>query len=101
MNARKLGKKIDLFLLKCSTFEFRTKKLMALKLFEFVEQFLMHTFLFKLTQFGKTGSMGKTFISLGNLIINFRNYKSITFFVTFTLLQFDSEFAFLLTMEMH
>ena len=76
---------------------------MALKLFEFVEKFMMHTFLFKLTQFEKTGSMGKTFSSLGNLIINFhfRNYKSITFFVTFTLLQFDSEFAFLLTMERH
>ena len=46
----------------------------------------------KLTQFEKTGSIGKTFVSLGNLIINFhfRNRKSITFFGTFTILLFDS-----------
>ena len=64
---------------------------MALKLFEFVEQFIMNTFLIKLTQFEKTGSIGKTSISLGNLITNFhfRNLKSITCFVTFTLLLFD------------
>ena len=43
---------------------------MALKLFEFVEQFMMNIFLLKLTQFEKTGSIGKPFISLGNLIIN-------------------------------
>ena len=50
------------------------------------------TFLLKLTQFETTGSIRKTFISLGNLIINFhfRNQKSITFFVTFTLLLLDS-----------
>ena len=64
---------------------------MALKVFEFVEQFMMDTFLLKITQFEKTGSIVKTFISLGNLIINFhfRNKKSITFFVTFTILLFD------------
>ena len=64
----------------------------ALKLFEFVEQFEMDTLLLKLTQYEKTGSIGFTFISLENLIINFhvRNQKSITFFVTFTLLLFDS-----------
>ena len=44
---------------------------MALKLFEVAEQFMMDTFMLKLTQFEKTGSIGKTFISLGNLIINF------------------------------
>ena len=44
---------------------------MALKLFEFVDQFIMDNFLLKLTQFEKTGSKGKIFISLGNLIINF------------------------------
>ena len=57
---------------------------MALKLSEFVEQFMMDTFLLKLTQFEKTGLIGKTFISLGYLIINFhfQNWKSITFFVT-------------------
>ena len=37
---------------------------MALKLFEVVKQFMMDTFLLKLTQFEKTGSIGKTFISL-------------------------------------
>ena len=47
---------------------------MALKLFELVEQFIMESFLLKLTQFEKTGSKGKTFISLGNLIINFHLY---------------------------
>ena len=44
---------------------------MALKLFELVEQFMMDTFLLKITQFENTGSIGKTYISLGNLIINF------------------------------
>ena len=52
----------------------------------------------ELTQFEKTGSRGKTFISLENLIINFhfRNYKSITFFVTFTLCCLIEEFALFL-----
>ena len=44
---------------------------MALKFFEIVEQFMMDTFLLKLTQFEKIGSIGKTFISLGYLISNF------------------------------
>ena len=44
---------------------------MTLKLFDFVEQFSMDTFLLKLPQFEKTGSIAETFISLGNLIINF------------------------------
>ena len=43
---------------------------MALKLFDFVEKFIMDIFLLILTQFEKTGSIGETFISLGNLIIN-------------------------------
>ena len=42
---------------------------MALKLFEFVEKFMMGTLLLKSTQFEKTGSIGKTFISLGKLIL--------------------------------
>ena len=65
---------------------------MALKLFEFVEQSMMDTLMLKLTQFEKTGPTGITFISLGSQIINFhfQNQKSITFFVTFTLLLFDS-----------
>ena len=47
----------------------------AFKLFEFVEQFMIDFCLLNLTQTDKTGSIGKTFISLGNLIINyhFRN----------------------------
>ena len=59
---------------------------MVLKLFEFVEQFVMDTLLLKLTKFEKTvkllKSIPKTFISLGNLIINFhfQNQKSITIF---------------------
>ena len=49
---------------------------------------MLGTFYVKLTQFEKTGSIRKTLISVGNLIINlyFRNQKSITFFVTVTLL---------------
>ena len=34
---------------------FEEKKQMDLKLFEFVEQFMMDTFVLKLTQFEKTG----------------------------------------------
>ena len=43
----------------------------------------------------KTGSISKTFISRGYLIINslFRNKKSITFFATFTLFLFDKGFC--------
>ena len=61
---------------------------MASKLFELVEQFMMDTFLLKLTQFEKTGSIGINFLSLGNLITNFhfQNWEPIAF-------------AFLLTME--
>ena len=44
---------------------------MSFKLFEFVEQFILDTFMLKLTQFEKIGSIGKTFIWLENLIINF------------------------------
>ena len=67
---------------------------MALQLFEFVKQFMMY-FLLKLTQFEKTGSIGKIFISLVNLISNFhyRNEKSITFFDLY-LLQFDNGVCF-------
>ena len=42
---------------------------MAYKLFEFEEQLMMDTSLLKLTLFEKTGSIGKTLISLENLII--------------------------------
>ena len=52
---------------------------------------MIDTFLIKLTQFEKTGSIGKCFIPLGDLKIKFQfqNQKTITFFVTFTLLLFD------------
>ena len=83
MNANKL-KKTDLFFQERSTFELRRKKLCRTVYDE-------HFSLLKLTQFEKTGSIPKSFISLGNLIINFhfRNQKSITFDVTFTFLLFD------------
>ena len=52
---------------------------------------LEDTFLLKWTQFEKIRSISKTFVSLGNLINNFqfRNLKSITFLVTFTILLFN------------
>ena len=60
---------------------------MPLKRFEFLQQFVSDTVLIKSTQFEKIGPIGKFFIPLGNMIINFhfRNKKSVTFFVTFTL----------------
>ena len=74
---------------------------MALKLFAFVERFMMEFFLLKITQFEKTGSMGKTFTPLGNLIINFHfgNQNSITFFGTLQFCCSIVKFAFFLTME--
>ena len=65
---------------------------MVLTLFEFVENFMMDIFFVKIDPFEKTGSIGKTLISLRNLKNNFhlRNLKSITFFVIFTTLLFDS-----------
>ena len=67
---------------------------MPLKLFEFLDQFMIGTFLIKLTQFEKTGSIGKLFISLENLKIkfHFQNSISITFFLTLTFLLFDGGF---------
>ena len=64
---------------------------MPLKRFDFQEQFMICSFLTKLTQFDKTEPIDKTFISLGKSIIkfHFRNKKSITFLVTFTLSLFD------------
>ena len=52
---------------------------------------MIDNFLLKLTQFEKTGSIGKTFIPLGNHKIKFHfgNLKSITFFVAFTRFLFD------------
>ena len=62
MNAGKLKNWLVFF---SQIFNFRIskkKKQIALKLFEFVEQFILGTWLLKLTQFEKTGSIGKTFI---------------------------------------
>ena len=52
---------------------------MALKLFEFVEKFMTAIFLLEIIQIEIAGSIGKTFILLKNLIINFhfQNSKSI------------------------
>ena len=44
---------------------------MPVKLFEFLEQFMIETFLMKLAQFAKTGSIGEFFIPLRNLKIQF------------------------------
>ena len=71
MNARKLKKNGLVFFKNIQLLNFEEKNKMALNLFEFVEQFMMDIFLLKSTQFVKTGSIGKTFILLGNLIINF------------------------------
>ena len=76
---------------------------MALKLFEFVEKFMMDTSLLKLTQFEKTGSIAKSYISLGNLMINF-HFQNKVDHIFRDPLQFCCsivEFAFLLTIEMH
>ena len=54
----KLKQKLNSFFSKPSTFVFR-RKTIALKPFEFIGQFMMDTFLLKLTQFEKTGSKGK------------------------------------------
>ena len=76
VNERKETKKKTHFLF-WKKFNFRTSKLkiMAWKLFEFQEQFMIHTYFVKLTQFEKTGSIGQVFIPLRNLKIEiqFRN----------------------------
>ena len=59
-NERKETKtKTGLFFQKSSTCDIRRKKSMALKLFEFVEQFMMDTVLLKLIQFEKTETSGR------------------------------------------
>ena len=63
MNARKLKQKLTCFFFQnLQLLNFEEKK-MALKLFEFVEQFMMDTFWLKLTQFEKTGSIGRTYFT--------------------------------------
>ena len=62
MNASK-QKTTDLFFKKSNLYE----KKMPLKLFEFQKQLMIDTFLIKLAQIEKTGSIGKIFSSQGNL----------------------------------
>ena len=62
---------------------------MPLKLYEFQKLFMLNQYVYVEE---KVESIGKTFISLGNLIIkfHFRKSKSITFFVNLTFLLFGS-----------
>ena len=53
---------------------------MALELFEFLEQIMIDTILIKITQFEKTGSIGKISVSLGNLIKGFSMTFSLSLF---------------------
>ena len=76
---------------------------MAVQLFEFLEQFMIEIFLIKLTQFKKTESLRKIFISPGNFIIkfHFRNKKSILFSWPLHFRCSIVEFVFLLIKEMN
>ena len=69
---------------------------MALNLFEFLEQFMIDTFLITLTRFEETGSIGKIFISVGNKKTNFhfQKQKSIMFFGAITFLLLDRGVCF-------
>ena len=81
-----VNKKLLACFLNKSQFSNFKKKQMHLKLFELLEQFMVDTFLIKLTQFEKTGSTSKSLIPLGNLKVkfSFRNQNSVTFLVNFT-----------------
>ena len=76
---------------KASIFEIQRKN-MTLKFFELQEESMIGTFVLKLTQIKKTGSIGKLFIPLENVQskIHFRNKKLFKVFPTFRLLLFDS-----------
>ena len=90
MNARKLKKKL-MFLSSAFNFWISKKKIDGLKALRICRTIYDGHFFVKINPIWETGSMRKTFISMGNLITSFRfrNRKSITFFVTFTLLLFD------------
>ena len=45
------------------TSKFQGKNWMTLKLFQFLEQFMIDTFLIKLTQLEKTGTIGKIYFA--------------------------------------
>ena len=72
MNERK-QKKLTCFFLKNLSFRNSNTKLDALKVIEFLDQFMIATFLIKLTEFEKTGSIGKFLIPLGNSKTKFHN----------------------------
>ena len=61
MNATKLKKKTTCFQ---KSLLLNFEKIDGLKLFEFVEQFVMDILKTKLTQFEKTGSISKTFFAV-------------------------------------
>ena len=67
MNASKQEKKC--FVEKISTFELQKKKQTLFKLFEFLEQFMIYTFVITLIQLEKSGSTGKVFFYAWNLKI--------------------------------
>ena len=64
-----------------------SKKMMPIELFEFLERFMMGTFLINLTQLKKTGSTGKVFILL-------KIYKLNSIFETKNCSQFFEECYF-------
>ena len=68
---------------------------MVLKLFEFLEQFMIEAYLVTRTHFEKTGSIGKRFIQLGNLNNKRFETRSRSYFHD----SYNMEFAFLLTKE--
>ena len=80
------AKKTPTLLKKTLNFEFQ-KKMMPIELFEFLERFMMGTFLINLTQLKKTGSTGKVFILL-------KIYKLNSIFETKNCSQFFEECYF-------
>ena len=70
VNERKKTKNTGIiFFLKKSNFRIYMKRKMAVKLFEFLEQFMIEKFSIKITQFEKTRSIDKNLVPLRNLQI--------------------------------
>ena len=71
VNERKKTKNtgIIFFLKKIQLSNLHEKKKMAVKNFEFLEQFMIEKFSIKITQFEKTGSIDKNLVPLRNLQI--------------------------------
>ena len=72
MNVKRIEKKLLIFL-KISTLEYE-RQTMAFILFDIQANFLIGTFLIKLTQTEKTGSTSTFFIPLRNLKIGFYTF---------------------------